>query len=285
MFKNLVFLLLTFSSGFLTAQDTLFHAGDTILYSWKKKKSFPLAQSDIWTVDNLHNVYVKDGESIKKYDSTGVLKFQQSIKSYGQVTQLAPVNAMKLIYFSQEQQNLCFMDNTLTVTEDCLDLADYDIYNAEWIATSSRPELLWVYDNVNSTLKLISLNTVGGVNLEILNVKGILDLEEVDQIFEVAQNLYVFDRSKGVFQLDFYGGLLNSWPSEGASYIAADANRHLFRLLENDLLTQGLYTDVLGERAAFKLPSGDITDFRVIGSSIYFRTKKSVHKYHLHFNN
>jgi len=285
MYRYFFFLLFLVSSDFSYAQDTLFHNGDTVTYKWKGKKSFKIASADVWTVDNLHNVYVTDGESIKKYDSTGNLKFQQSIKSYGQITQLAPVNAMKLIYFSQEQQNLCFLDNTLTATEDCVDLADYDIYNAEWIATSTRPELLWVYDNVNSTLKLISLNTIGSVNLEIVNVKGILDLNEVDQIFEVAQNLYVLDKSKGVFQLDFYGGLLNTWPTKGAICIAADKDRHLFRLRQDELLTQGLYTDVVGESAVFKLPTSGIIDFQVVGSSLYFRTSKSVHKYHLHFSN
>lgn len=271
--------------GHLLAQDTLIQNGDTVRYFWKSKQQYKMNPSDIWSVDKLQNVYISDGESIKKYDSTGVLKFQQSIKSFGQVTQLAPVNAMKLIYFSQEQQTLCFLDNTLTATEDCIDLVDYDIYNAEWIATSSRPELLWVYDNVNSTLKLISLQVPGDVNLEILNVQGILGLEDVDQMFEANQHLYVLDRSKGVYQLDFYGGLLNKWASEGEASISADSESHLFRLRKNEVVAQGLFAGMLQDQAVFNLPKEGILEFQVMGTSIYFRTAKTVHKYTLHFNN
>lgn len=278
----IVFVLLL--GGNLLAQDTLIQNGDTIVYTWKMKQQYKMNASDIWSADKLQNVYISDGESIKKYDSTGVLKFQQSIKSFGQVTQLAPVNAMKLIYFSQEQQTLCFLDNTLTVADDCIDLVDYDIYNAEWIATSSRPELLWVYDNVNSTLKLISLQVPGDVNLEILNVQGVLGLDEVDQMFEAGQHLYVLDRSKGVYQLDFYGGLLNKWNSEGETSIAADAESHLFRLRENEVLTQGLFPGSMKDQIVFELPKNGISEFQVIGTNLYFRTPRTIYKYTLHFN-
>ena len=271
--------------GNLLAQDTLIQNGDTILYSWNSKQEYKLNASDIWSVDKLQNVYISDDESIKKYDSTGVLKFQQSIKSFGQVTQLAPVNAMKLIYFSQEQQTLCFLDNTLTATEDCIDLVDYNIYNAEWIATSSRPELLWVYDNVNSTLKLISLQVQGDVNLEIINVQGILGLDEVDQMFEAGQHLYVLDHTKGVYQLDFYGGLLKKWNSEGETAIAANSESHLFRLRKNEILTQGLFAGTWQDQAVFQLPKDGISEFQVMGTNLYFRTPKMVYKYTLHFNN
>lgn len=268
----------------LQAQDTLLHNGDTLTYSWSLEHQFKMSSNDIWSVDKLENVYISDGESIKKYDSTGVLKFQQSIKSFGQVTQLAPVNSMKLIYFSQEQQTLCFLDNTLTATEDCIDLADYEIYNAEWIATSTRPELLWVYDNVNSTLKLISLKSLGEVNLEIVNVMGILGLNSMDKILEAGQYLYVFDASKGVYQLDFYGGLLNKWDSVGETTIAADQESHLFRLRGNEILTQGLLQGSSEEQAIFNLPDADISEIQIMGTHLYFRTSETVHKYTLDFN-
>lgn len=281
--KGLLLLFILLGAS-LHAQDTLLHNGDTMLYSWSLEHQFKMHSNDIWSVDKLENVYVSDGESIKKFDSTGVLKFQQSIKSFGQVTQLAPVNSMKLIYFSQEQQSLCFLDNTLTATEGCIDLADYEIYNAEWIATSTRPELLWVYDNVNSTLKLISLKTMGEVNLEIVNVIGVLGLNSIDKILEANQYLYVFDASKGVYQLDFYGGLLNKWSSVGESAIAADQESHLFRLRENELLTQGLLQGASDEQAIFQLPIDAISEIQIVGTHLYFRTSKTVHKYTLDFN-
>lgn len=283
MYKTTLLLVMLLLGGNLLAQDTLIHSGDTIIYNWTAKKKFKINASEFWNVDKLENIYVSDGESIKKYDSTGVLKFQQSIKSFGKVTQLAPVNSMKLIYFSQEQQTLCFLDNTLTATEDCIDLVDYNIFNAEWIAISTRPELLWVYDNVNSTLKLISLKFQGKVNLEIVNLQGILGIENIDQIFEAGQYLYVLDREHGVYQLDFYGGLLNKWESKGELCIAADQESHLFRLRKSDVLAQGLLPGASEEQANFKLPVDGVSEFKIVGKHLYFRTSKTVYKYTLHF--
>ncbi|XOV67041.1 MAG: hypothetical protein ACFHU9_15555 [Fluviicola sp.] len=278
----LVFMLMCGSSVF--AQDTLIHSGDTVLYTWVEEQKFPMRSADAWSVDKLQNVYISDGASIKKYDSTGVLKFRQSVKSFGHVTQLAPINSMKLVYFSQQQQTLCFLDNTLSVTEDCLDLADYDIYNAEWIATSTRPELLWVYDNDNSTLKLISLNSPGNINLEIVNVNGILGLDMVSDIFEAGQHLYVMDENTGVYQMDFYGGLLRKWDSIGEIDVAADEESHLFRMRSDDLVTQGVLIGGGDATGVFKLPLDDILQFEVMGNHLYFRTKQTVHKYTLQFN-
>jgi hypothetical protein len=278
----LVFMLLCGSSVF--AQDTLIHSGDTVLYTWVEEQKFPMRSADAWSVDKLENVYISDGASIKKYDSTGVLKFRQSVKSFGHVTQLAPINSMKLVYFSQQQQTLCFLDNTLSVTEDCLDLADYDIYNAEWIATSTRPELLWVYDNDNSTLKLISLNSPGDINLEIVNVNGVLGLDMVSDIFEAGQHLYVMDENTGVYQMDFYGGLLRKWDSIGEIDVAADEESHLFRMRSDDLVTQGVLIGGGDATGVFKLPLDDILQFEVMGNHLYFRTEQTVHKYTLQFN-
>lgn len=285
MSRYFILMVLLLSGGILRAQDTIIQDGDTVMYKWSAHQKFPLNANDLWSVDKLENVYISDGESIKKYDSTGVLKFQQSIKSFGQVAQLAPVNSMKLISFSQEQQTLCFLDNTLSSTDDCIDLSDYDIYNAEWIATSTRPELLWVYDNVNSTLKLISLSVLGEVNLEIVNLQGLLGIENIDQIFEAGQYLYVVDTQKGIYQLDFYGGLLKKWDSLGEVSVAADEESHLFRLREADLLTQGLLPGASQDHVKFKLPVEKILNFKIIGTHLYFRTSKTVHKYTLHFNN
>jgi hypothetical protein len=172
----------------------------------------------------------------------------------------------------------------LSTTEDCIDLVDYNIYNAEWIATSTRPELLWVFDNVNSTLKLISLVSRGEVNLEIINLQGVLGVENIDQIFEAGQNLYVLDREHGVFQLDFYGGLLNKWDSKGEISIAADQESHLFRLRKSDILAQGLLPGASEEQANFALPVDGISEFEIVGKHLYFRTSETVYKYTLHFS-
>ena len=264
------------------AQDTT----DTI--QWKKISTFPLDSAGVWHVDQLNNVFVTRSGSVIKYDSVGVEKFKQSVKSYGNLRQIVSVNSMKFIYFSAEQQTLCFLDNTLTPTEDCVDLTDYEIYNADLIAASSRSEFVWVYDNDNSTLKLISLLNNTESQQEIVNVKGILGIESVDQIIEEGGNLYLVESGNKVFVLDFYGGLINAYPEENIRMVDRDRSQETVMYYLGDdyfRMVQRLGDDISGGTLRIALPEENVTEFEVVGNYIYLRTPKNVHKYILHLNN
>lgn len=260
----------------------------TNAYKWKKVASFPVDSGGIWHVDQLNNVFVTRSGSVIKYDSVGVEKFKQSVKSYGNLKQIVSINSMKFIYFSAEQQTLCFLDNTLTPTEDCVDLVDYEIYNAEWIAASSRSEFVWVYDNDNSTLKLISLVNNTELQQEIVNLKGIFGIESVDQILEEGSNLYVVERGNKVFVLDFYGGLIDAYEEENVLMVDRDRSQEtvMYYLSENYFrMTERPKDDIAGSTVRIDLPKENVTEFKVVGNYIYLRTPKNVHKYILYLNN
>lgn len=285
MFKHTLLLFAVMLSAWTFGQDTISVPEDSLVLEWKKIRSYPLDSGEVWKVDALDNIYLTKGSEIVKYDSAGVLKFQQSIKAYGKAAQIEPVNTMKLIYFSEEQQTICFLDNTLSVTEDCVDLLDYDIYNASLIASSARPELLWVYDNVNSTLKLISLANVGEVMQEILNVKGLLSLNDVNQLFESGEKLYLLDREHKIVVLDFYGGLIDSIEDDETQMIAKAVayEDDLLGLAHNEFKMYPMSEEPFIGKIA--LPIDGVYEFAVFHDYVYLRTSKFVHKYLPLFHN
>lgn len=250
---------------------------DSLSYEWKEVGKYGIKAEGIWSADGLENVFVSQKTVLNKYDSIGDLKFSQSIKSLGQSTQFLPINTMKLVNFSEDQQTLCFFDNTLTRSEDCLELADRDIVYASMIASSERSDKLWVYDNINSNLHLIDLEGNKLQELQISNLKGVLGLNDICQIKERFNRLFVVDSLKGVYIFDMYGSLTDKIDMKGA--VCVDANESTaFILTADELISHGLKTAF---EAKIELPRPSISEFILENRSFFLRTEKNVYKYQL----
>lgn len=250
------------------------NAQDTISHNWKKVISYSVDSNEVWNVDVLEYVYISKSSEINKFDSVGVLKFNQSIKSLGRMEQLIPINTMKLIHFSSEQQTLCYFDNTLTQTSDCVELSDRDIINAKLISKSSRPDQVWVFDNLNSTLSLLSVE--GNVQSQkIDNLRGVLNINNISQIIERNNYLFILDSEKGVYVFDLYGSLIEFKEIEGVKSIDAFGNS-LFMLTDN-----GLKISFLDDNQVLdiSLPQGDFSELKYVNQYFYLRSSKSVDKY------
>jgi hypothetical protein len=212
---------------------------------------------------------------IEKYDSIGGLKFSQSIRAIGKSTELTTVNSMKILSFSDQQQTLCTLDNTLTLSENCIDLQEFEIQSAIHVSASSQPDRVWVMDQLN--YHLMSLNLTTGKYSEISNLTGILNIEYVDEMKEYGNELFILDKSKGLYRFDFYGSLLSYFPlDESLAFAVQDGNAMI--LNKDGILLIDLETE---EEQIITLPKPDITDFSVNGSSFYFRTVDKIFRYNL----
>ena len=138
----------------------------------KYKHTFTkINNSEIWTPDNTGNIYFY-GENILRKESSGQLpSFSQSIKSMGVIDQILPINALKTYLFSETQQQLCLVDNTLSIQANCIDLEEFDVQYALKCAISGRPDLVYIYDQYNSTLFLINTKTKSIIQ-KVSNLEG-----------------------------------------------------------------------------------------------------------------
>ncbi len=230
---------------------------------------------DIWNVDNLGNLYVIQNNSINKFDTSGKQTYSQSIKAIGRISEIEPINAMKLVLFSEEQQRICLMDNTLTLNVDCQSFEEFDVKNAKLIATSNRPNLIWVLDEYRSTILLIDI-----VNQKIIqkveNMKGILneaaefvDLIEKDNFLYVTTSngkVYQFDQmlSETGMQLDYF------------SQISTSKDQQAYYLKNNQLYSLNLSTS---EIQSIDFPEKNVFDFKIQGDFLYFRSERIISKY------
>ena len=171
-----------------------------------EEKNFTFLKAvSVWNIDELQNVYLIQGSTLIKCDSSGKQLFSQSIKSIGNVAQIEPINALKIAVFSEEQQSICLFDNTLTLNGECNYLDKFGIRNAKLISRSNRPNLFWIYDQFNSTLLLIDIISNKTIQ-KVDNIKGLIlkgeEENEVEKIQEFNNHLYLFDSKETIYEFD-----------------------------------------------------------------------------------
>ena len=177
-----------------------------IIIEDNEEKNFTFLKAfSVWNIDELQNVYLIQGNTLIKCDSSGKQLFSQSIKSIGNVAQIEPINALKIAVFSEEQQSICLFDNTLTLNGECNYLDKYGIRNEKLISRSNRPNLFWIYDQFNSTLLLIDIISNKTIQ-KVDNIKGLIlkgeEENEVEKIQEFNNHLYLFDSKETIYEFD-----------------------------------------------------------------------------------
>lgn len=270
MIKNTLLLLVFFSALMVRSQEN----------DWKLEKEIVLLKEGVWAVDEFNNVYIAANNTLTKTDSIGQLKFKQSIKSFGNLSAIEIINSMKIVVFSEEQQSIGFFDNTLTQSDNSIDLSELNIVNARIISRSSQQEKLWVLDQQNSTLFLISLNRSNQFQ-EISNLSGLLNLNDITFIKEEKNQLFVADKSGKICLFDVYGSLKNcfNFPRFDALTIKGD----FIIGCQNDQIeffnTKNLETKKL------LFPIKGVKECKLSGNYFYFRTENKIYKYTLNLHN
>ncbi|HIP32457.1 MAG TPA: hypothetical protein EYG86_06835 [Crocinitomicaceae bacterium] len=253
-------------------------AQDSISYSWENKGTINIHENETWALDAFENIYLSNNGTINKFDSEGALMFSQSIKSLGDMKQLVLVNTMKLVHFSEDQQTLCYFDNTLSPMDDCIDLAEENIVNASLVCSSAQPDKIWVLDNLNSTLNLLSLDRTNQ-SQQIRNLKGILNIGNISQMKESGNRLYLLDQSKGVYIFDMYGSLIEFIEDKSIQYFEVVGST-LFTLMDDVIHIHAVDRD---DVILVSLPVGGVLELKAENETLYFRTDKNVHKFKLVF--
>jgi hypothetical protein len=255
---------------------TILSFGQADLASIRKIRDFHFPKEIlVWNIDNLGNIYAIQNEVIVKFDSTGKQTFSQSIKSLGRISEIEPINSMKIVLFSEEQQNICFLDNTLSLNGNCKNFEEFDVKNAKLIATSNRPNLIWVFDEYRSTILLIDV-VKDQIIQRVENLKGILnESSEFVDLMEKDNFLYLTTSNGVVYQ---FGQMLSETGVQLANYSKfIDEKQNIIIFMSNDQLTTlNLKSN---ETIIYNCPEKNVTEFKIQGDFLYFRSERIISKY------
>ncbi len=229
--------------------------------------------NSVWDVDGLGNIIIVEANQLKKYDPKGNLIFTQSIKNVGKITKLDARNPMKILFFSEDQQLVGVLDNSLTFQGENFDLSTYGLSYVQAFSSSFQNNKFWVYDQDNSKLELLSTNNQQSVKVE--NLKSLLGFNEVTQLIEEGNFLYLFDKTKGVYKLDNYGNLIDFTSVLTGTYISIE-KKIVYVLCENNLLA---YSEKEVVPMKLSLPRTDILQFKKQGAYFYILEKNKLSKF------
>lgn len=252
------FFLFTFSS--LQAQT-----------NWSKGWETELTENAVWDADQAGNVYLYDKEVIRKIDTTGVTRLTQSAKSFGNIRKIDASNWLKIAVFSEEQQTVCYLDNALAIQPNCIELAEKGVMLAVNFSTSIQTDRIWIYDQLNSQLQLITLRSNQGQIVQ--NLRSLIDLGNVEQLFEYQNVLYIADDAGQVALFDNFGSFVSGITYNG-TYIQPYAKGMLF-INGNTIIARNNDSEKeVTFYAATESEGGKVTKFHFTGKYLYLQQNR-----------
>lgn len=240
----------------------------------KFDRSLP-ARTTQFRVDPLGYPIFFEKDAVYKIDTTGTLLFQQSLKAYGDITDMDVISPMKYLVFFREQQAIGFFDNTFTPYQSRTRLTDLGVSYATLVCYSMQFDRFWVYDQDNS--KLILFNSDGKQSLETENLQGLIGLVEPIQMLERNGNLYLVDEDRGVYIFDMFGALIRFVEVQGIKWIQVNENNFFF-IIGNQL---GGYNFRTKSKFQITLAAKFSAIFQVIKNKMYLLDNRELQLHNL----
>src|SRR5690554_4652538 len=246
-------------------------------YSWIFLRSYAQSNVVAWDINPLEELIISSQSSLYKLDTNFQVTFTQSKKEFGEITKIDARHSLKTLLFSENQQMLVFVDNTLTFQEGKVDLSSLSVDYATQACYSDHPNRFWIYDEQDARLFRFEGIKSSVKNTEISNLSAITLESFPTSIVESQNQLLLFYKGSGVFIFDYYGSLLRKYDFPKVLQIYPTEN-HIYLLRKNELMRVHRRT---GAELTISLPIKGVEDFRVFGDAVYFKDKTGVKKYSL----
>jgi hypothetical protein len=244
---------------------------------WEVTAKFKINENVVWHADLMGNLYLADKDQLVKYDTAGVKQYSQSLKSKGRIDAILPINTMKILLFSAQQQSFAIFDNTLTEVNKIYDLSEMGFGYVTHVAVSSQPSKIWVYDQLNSKLVLLDFGR-SNQQQDIENLRGLLNSTEIVWMKEEGNRLYLFDGNAKIFVLDLYGSLLEVYDVPEAEKVEIN-NQEIF-VLKGGNVFRFRTEDKSYEK--IDAPISDVLQFQWVNSTFFFQLKDNLFKFQLY---
>jgi hypothetical protein len=247
--------------------------------TWKELWHLELDSTAIWDIDPIHQSIIYQNQNIQKRDAKGQIMLQESIKSLGNIQKIDAQNPLKIALFSEDQQSICFLDNALALQGDCINLSDLNINLAASMSASIQTDRIWIYDEPNSKLELITLRN--GQGQQVQNIKGLLNMKSIVNIQEIDNRLYLFDEENQVAWFDQFGNFMD--------VATLTPHKPIYPIQDYFLIAEGKNIQTVNINSEFVsfffagdlLLDSKIRKMEVSGDRLYIQTQKTLYCYRI----
>jgi hypothetical protein len=262
--KYIVSILLLFATNFLEAQ------------TWTLEKELLLKDSSFnWTSDEWGQLYQWKGNTIWLAQNQNETAFQESFKILGDLTTFQPMNGQRALIFSESQQMIGIIDNTLQVKDAFIALYEHNFSNVTHVATSYRPDFIWLFDQYRERLILFNINTAQTVQIVDNCFGGLKDVAPV-QFFEFQQNLVCLLSDGRYFEFDRNLTLVK--------HFSLAPEYQLFEYQNELWIQKGVQLENLGPSLVaihFDAPQPHFKQLQVLQDRFYFQEGQKIKVYRL----
>lgn len=168
---------------------------------------------DLFTTDELGNLYVLRGNDLDLYDRHGRHMGHNSLNSFGPISGIDAFYSLKPMIFSGAQGQLATLDNTLSFQGAPTSLVRHG-YTQVVLACSSVQNRFWFFDDRDLALK-----RVDGRLSEVANtgrLDQLLSFSPQPVYMEESEGrLYLVDPVNGVLVFDLFGTFVRTLPIKG----------------------------------------------------------------------
>jgi hypothetical protein len=170
--------------------------------SWVLEKELTLKDSTYhWTSDEWGQLYQWKGNTVWLQNEQNQQPFQETFKILAQISDVQAISGLRALIYSEGQQMMGIVDNTLQLKDGLLAFFDFGFSNISKVAISNRPDFIWLFDQYRERLILFNINTAQEVQIVDNCFEGIKDAQIV-QFFEYQQNLICYLSDGRFFEFD-----------------------------------------------------------------------------------
>ncbi|MFM7644174.1 MAG: hypothetical protein ACKO5N_05220 [Sphingomonadales bacterium] len=262
--KIVAFIFLLFFHSYLIGQ------------TWVLEKELLLTDSShSWTSDEWGQLYQWKNNTLWLQQNSNPKPFQETFKNFGELTAVLPINGLRTLLFSEGQQMIGTLDNTLQLNDEPLALYDFNFSNITTIATSKRPEFIWLFDQYRERLVLFQINTAQVVQI-VDNCFGGLNDAKIEHFFEYQQNLICLLNDGRYFEFDRNLTLVKSTTlAPGTQLFGFENAIWIQNAQQFERIGPGV------NHGPFELPLMNFKQLQVLQDRFYFQQGKKIKVYRL----
>ncbi len=234
--------------------------------------TIPIA-SDLFTTDDLGNVYVLRHDELELYNAQGRSWLRNSVKTFGRIRTIDAFYSLKPMVFSPEQGVLAVLDNTLSLQGSIIELPRQGFPQVT-LACMSVQNGFWLFDQRD--LSLLRMDA---------QLRTLANTGRLDQLLgftprpigmqEHESRLYVNDPAEGILVFDLFGTYMKTIPIRNASSFEV-RDKALFFFADGKFQAYDMRSFEVMDVPIPDPPVDPVLDARVERGHVYLRLKDRI---------
>ena len=247
-----------------------FFAPESRAQSISIRQHLDVSQLAAMSIDRLNNIYLTDRKNnVYQFNGAGRLINTYSPPRTGNIGNIEAWNAMKVMLFYDDQQQITLLDRFLNniATIRLRDITEGLIK----VATTAADERLWLFNESDFSLLKYDPRTSEMVSTTPLNLTFDRKKADIRYIREYQNMVYVVDKTTGIYVFDNLGNYKKTLPFPDLSYIGFRGDE-LYYLAGGKLRFFNLYS--FAERA-FDVPPVQNYKQALVGEELVYLLSES----------